>query len=244
MPTGHLNESNMSTYKSPTSDRSYRSDESSPVVGATSTAAPVSASKDRYSDKDDELEYARIEIRRLQATIKHIKETTRIQSHSWSQERKALHDNLARLNKSVKNRLNTIHLGRNKIRKSKFDGYDYTNSAHISTTLKYNIMPHIKFWPISWLYYTPEECSTLCAQMLDDIEIPADEDTRVYWDKRIVGMINNKLVDWRSQVVTRCLDQYRGDMSFKSFIVYRIPLLLITYDSFVYYIQLYSGQEE
>ena len=177
MQSGYRNASKMTARKSPSSDRSTRSDESSPVEGATSTAAPVSASKDRYSEKDDELEYARIEIRRLQATIKQMQETTKQQCHLWSEEREALHDNLARLNKSVKNRLNTIHLGRNKIRKSKFDGYDFTNSAHISTMLKCNIMPHIKFWPLSWLYFTPDDGGTLCAQILDDIEIPPDEES-------------------------------------------------------------------
>ena len=108
--------------------------------------------------------------------------------------------------------MKTVHIGQNKIRKSKFDGYDFTNSANIATMLKYKLMPHTKYWPISWKHFTPDDDGTLCAQMFKVIEIPVDEDAEVYWDKQVVGMINNKLVDWRSQVVTQCLDQYRGEM--------------------------------
>ena len=62
MQSGFRNASKMTARKSPSSDRSTRSDESSQVEGVTSTAAPVSALKDRYSTKDAEIEDAKIEI--------------------------------------------------------------------------------------------------------------------------------------------------------------------------------------
>ena len=85
MQTGLRNASKMPTWKSPSSDRSTRSDESSPVEGATSTAAPVSASKDTYSEKDEDLEYARIEIQRLRAKIKQTQDRTNQQCVLWSE---------------------------------------------------------------------------------------------------------------------------------------------------------------
>ena len=47
-------------------------------------------------------------------------------------------------------------------------------------------------------------------QIVPEIDMPDDEDPELYWTKHLIGVINNKLINWRSNMVSRIFAQYRG----------------------------------
>ena len=91
------------------------------------------------------------------------------------------------------------------MRRTNYDGYDFANTGNILIYLKWTMMPHHKFWHKSWKEYLPQKKDSFFMQIVTEIDMPDDEDPELYWGKHLIGLINNKLIDWRSNFVSRLI---------------------------------------
>ncbi len=183
-------------------------------------AAEVTSLKDQNSKLIQDAEHTAAQLKEaiklknyMESRIKQLEERIDQEKQKWTKEKMNLVTRVARLKKSVKTSLTSKFIGRNKICKSSYTGYDFSNIGSIITFLKFEIQPHVKFWPSSWKKWTPYQVGTLCAQIIRNVDMPEDQDPESYWSTRLTGIINTKLIYWRSQVVQRVCEQYKGKSS-------------------------------
>ena len=98
----------------------------------------------------------------------------------WLEEKRRLTTSVTRLNNSIKKRIKTKHIGRNKMRRTNYDGYDFANTGNILIYLKWTMMPHHKFWHKSWKEFLPKKKDSFFMQIVSEIDMPDDEDPELY----------------------------------------------------------------
>ena len=42
-------------------------------------------------------------------------------------------------------------------------------------------------------------------QIVTEIDMPDNEELELYWGKHLIGLVNNKLINWRSNFVSRLI---------------------------------------
>ena len=191
----------------------------------------VSAVKDKSRSKreENELHLLRNENQSLKLALERSNDEMLYKEQKWKQERKGLGLKIARL-ENGKKRWKVQHIGRNKMRKKDYDGYDYQNAGVIAIYLTGTLMPHNKFWGKRWPVWTPDKRNTLCGKIVTMIDMPSDEDNEVYWNKHVVGLLNAKRIEWSSYVVSRLFRVFKGAWTF---------LLLLDYANVLKFAMLY-----
>ena len=112
---------------------------------------------------------------------------------------------------------NGVYSGRNTSsqwrKKSKWDETDLFNNDIVKSFCKNKLLPNHKFLGPEQLKYIDDKRS-LCFKIYAEIEIPDTIKTHVdkifYWNQRLVPMINNKLVEARSNFNSYIKKQYLG----------------------------------
>ena len=162
----------------------------------------------------------RRENERLKNEVKHLEEEcldkeTELEEErrTWSIEREHLENQVKELRESARKRLKVEYLGRNKFVGRKYDAYDIANISEISAFLRSEMMPHHKFWHTSWMEFLPKHRGSFCAKIMRHLDVPDNEDKYIYWNKHLIALINQKRIEWRSQVVTRIRKQYNCEFT-------------------------------
>mgnify|MGYP006164348471 CR=1 FL=1 len=112
---------------------------------------------------------------------------------------------------------NGVYSGRNTSsrwrKKGKWDETDLFNNDIVKSFCKNKLLPNHKFLGPEQLKYMDDKWS-LCFKIYAEIEIPDTIKTHVdkifYWNQRLVPMINNKLVEVRSNFNLYIKKQYLG----------------------------------
>jgi len=118
---------------------------------------------------------------------------------------------------------NSVYSGRNTSsrwrKKGKWDETDLFNNEIVKSFCKNKLLPNHKFLGPEQLKYMDDKRS-LCFKIYAEIEIPDTIKTHVdkifYWNQRLVPMINNKLVEVRSNFNSYIKKQYLGMYSWFS----------------------------
>jgi hypothetical protein len=112
---------------------------------------------------------------------------------------------------------NAVYCGRNTTsrwrKKGEWDQTDLCNNDIVKSFCKNKLLPNHKFLRPEQLKYMDDKRS-LCFKIYNEIELPDTITTRVdkifYWNQRLVPMINNKLVEVRSNFNSHIKKQYLG----------------------------------
>ena len=88
--------------------------------------------------------------------------------------------------------------GRNKMKKESYDGFMFANNDIIAKFCRHIVFPHLKFLHPSWAEYTPDDRTSLCIKLLDELDWPEDCDIEYYWHDKIVPLFNKCYCDSRS----------------------------------------------
>ena len=104
-----------------------------------------------------------------------------------------------------------IPRGRNQMKKQTYDGFMFANNDIIAKFCRHTVFPHHKFLHSSWSDYTPNDPTSLCVKLLDELDWPEDCDVEFYWHDKIVPLFKKCYCDCRSgahNVVRIC---YQGE---------------------------------
>ena len=96
----------------------------------------------------------------------------------------------------------TTYRGRNKTKKTDFDGLDHVNMQAIRKDLGWKFLPHHKFPSADWREWLPNDEGSFCVRMKNVVDFPDDEDAlpEVYWEQGLVPLVNKYFCEWRSNV--------------------------------------------
>ena len=101
--------------------------------------------------------------------------------------------------------------GRNKMQKQTFDGFMFANNDIIAKFVRHTVFPHHKFLHSSWSDYTPNDRTSLCVKLLDELDWTEDCDVEFYWHDKIVPLFNKCYCDSRSCAHNFVRNCYQGE---------------------------------
>ncbi len=184
----------------------------------------VTVSKKKLAEIKREFDIAVREKRVLERKANTLAHTLKGKEKEWTATEKELQIKLARISQSVNRHWSQPSQGRNKLKKSDYDGYDHSNAANISKWLKFDFMPHYKFWHPGWKKYRPENPNSFFRKLIPELDVPDDEEVSLYWSHHLVGMVNKKVVEWRSNVSARIMAQYKGENLFVIILLHGVTI--------------------
>ena len=91
-----------------------------------------------------------------------------------------------------------VCLGRNKINKVNFDGFDHMNNINTGPFLRLKMFRWHKFWPITWKDFLPNNPNSFFCKIIGNLDVPAEVSIQVYWKMKIAPMVNKKAIEIRS----------------------------------------------
>ena len=124
----------------------------------------------------------------------------------WEVDRMKFVHKIAKMVKHIENAGKSK--GRNMHRRVDFDGFDHANNANIGTFIRFVFFPHHKFPHHSWSLYLPDEERSMFRRLITEVDIPEHCIPSLYWKDNIVPLVNKKLQECRSSLVSKLRDQY------------------------------------
>ena len=100
--------------------------------------------------------------------------------------------------------------GSNTISKKNFTTYDHATNDNLKNFIKFQMMPHHKFWHSSWSKFAPDDPYSFYCKVQDEFAIPEDAVRCVYWRDKQVPQVSKKVTDWRSNATKHSRTAYYG----------------------------------
>ena len=94
-----------------------------------------------------------------------------------------------------------MRYGRNNVKRDGWGRRDHNNLQSANKICKEKLFPKFKFLPVpDWKKFTPTEKGTLCYQIWKVVTVPRGADAEIYWDNRMIPIVNKKYVEMRSNL--------------------------------------------
>ena len=94
-----------------------------------------------------------------------------------------------------------MRYGRNNVKRDGWGRRDHNNLQSANKICKEKLFPKFKFLPVpDWKKFTPTGKGTLCYQIWKVVTVPRGADAEIYWDNRMIPIVNKKYVEMRSNL--------------------------------------------
>ena len=98
----------------------------------------------------------------------------------------------------------TVSRGRNKMNIKGMDSFMTSNKNVVTQYYYFTVFPHLKWLHPSWCKWLPDNESSFCYKLLQELDVPQDCDDELYWHQDIVPLINKSIIDKRSNYLYGC----------------------------------------
>ena len=89
-------------------------------------------------------------------------------------------------------------MGRNQVAKINYDGFVKANKSALTNCVRHKMFSHHKFLHSFWIFYTPNDVTSLCYKILGEIDWPRHCGIEYYWVNKIVPLFSATLIESQS----------------------------------------------